>query len=475
MAKLLLVCYALSQILFYSSLSFATNKKEEVKPTFNLPPEYILRMYREQREDENWSWLQYGSQQKDSWDHWKYIPINDSFYITTGGEARVQFESIENPNWNLVDSSKLSYFLNRFRFHTDIANNDGAFRLFVGLQVTERNGENDEPRPSIDETGIDLQSLFIDYKPAENLRIRLGRQELGFGIGRLISPRAGPINTRVPQDGIRITSTFGKASLDIFDVNVVEIEDGSFDDGSNSSHELFGLYWTSANPYQSPFGYELYAFRSDKKFAPYFSIAGSEERSTYGVRGWFKTGKWNHDIEINQQKGSINSNDIDAWSFSTSSKITFDDQIKSTLEFSTGLNSGDDEAFDNELNTFSAPLVRGSYFGQFAPFGPSNMKGFGLGYSFQLMKSFELGVKGYKFWRENVNDGIYGVAGFPSLPPANNNSFVGNQYEIWFDVSLGTHTDLLFRISRFSRGDYLTFSPTSEDINSLGASITYKF
>lgn len=60
-------------------------------------------------------------------------------------------------------------------------------------------------------------------------------------------------------------------------------------------------------------------------------------------------------------------------------------------------------------------------------------------------------------------------------PATNNNSFVGDQYEVWLDINIDTHINLSVRIATFARGDYIQSIPNSKNVDSFGLSLSYIF
>ena len=415
------------------------------------PPESFLRQYKVSREDEDWRWLLSGTKAPDELDPIKAFRFSDGPVGSLGGEIRARYEAFRDPLWGLQSEDDLSYWLVRARLHGDIRWSNGV-RVFGALQSAGRLGRDSTPRPSIDKNAIDVQQLFIDVPFGRSSRLRLGRQELSFGYGRMISPRAGPINVRQPQDGVRATLRIEDATLDLFAVKIANIDTGAFDDSTRGGNELYGVYWTKGTPYVSKNGIEAYWLRNEREFAVYFPSRGMETRDSLGLRAWFGGGQWKHDVEAIYQYGDNDRTDISAWAISTLSTRAFDLPGQPQLEVATGINSGDKDPIDQDINTFVAPLPRGAYFGQFAPFGPGNMLGGRIAASIKLSKGIRFSARLYAFWRQSKDDGLYGVSGFPVLAPLNDERFVGLQPELALDVTVGRHATMSLQLSEFDRG-----------------------
>jgi hypothetical protein len=200
-----------------------------------FPPQY-----RQLRYEEDYSYLR-AVRGTDLFDPLKYIPMNESghAYLSVGGEVRVRYEYIHNPQWDLAPQDDNGYWLQRYMLHADAHFGDW-FRAFVqfksGLETDREGG----PRPT-DRDEADLHQGFFDVRVplAENdaLTLRLGRQELSYGSSRLISFREGP-NVRQSFDGVKAILEMGETRIDAFAVKPVETRPGIFDDGSEPD-EMF--------------------------------------------------------------------------------------------------------------------------------------------------------------------------------------------------------------------------------------------
>src|SRR5690606_1076666 len=94
-----------------------------------------------------------------------------------------------------------------------------------------QNGRKNGPR-GIDEDELSIQNLFVDVKAFKNqdknLVFRVGRQELDYGSGRLISVREGP-NVRLSFTGAKLMFEQKDFSVDAFAMMADSINAGVFD------------------------------------------------------------------------------------------------------------------------------------------------------------------------------------------------------------------------------------------------------
>src|SRR5205814_2112629 len=132
----------------------------------------------------------------------------NEWYLSVGGEIRYKYENYENPGFGTDPKSPSGYVLQRYLLHTDwhIGNH---FRLFAHLQSGLEQGRYGGPRLT-DEDTADLHQLFSDItNSSQNLRLRVGRQEIEFGAGHLIGDSEG-LNIRRAFDGFRLTFKRGQ-------------------------------------------------------------------------------------------------------------------------------------------------------------------------------------------------------------------------------------------------------------------------
>ncbi len=107
-----------------------------------------------------------------------------------------------------------------------------TFRLFTEFQSGLEYGHKGGPRPSIDENVANLHQAYLDINfpsfAEGSFTLRLGRQELAYGIGRLIDMREGP-NVRQSFDGIKGILHVEKWEIDEFATRLVENNTDRFD------------------------------------------------------------------------------------------------------------------------------------------------------------------------------------------------------------------------------------------------------
>src|SRR5262244_4202621 len=161
-------------------------------PSPQSPPPFQPLRY-----DEDWSYLEDESRRSEWLDELKYIPLNNrGWYLSLGGEARIRYEYFSEFAFGAGPQDDDGYLLQRYLLHAD-AHFGKHLRVFAQLQSAIANGRNGGPRLT-DDDRLEAHQAFLDLKigdEAESFTFRVGRHEMDFGAGRLISAGEG-LNVR---------------------------------------------------------------------------------------------------------------------------------------------------------------------------------------------------------------------------------------------------------------------------------------
>jgi hypothetical protein len=159
-----------------------------------------------------------------------------------GGEARYEYVDFNNMKIRKLKIGHNDFFSNVMTFmQTGISGKTSEyFHRSSALQNGRKNGSK-----SIDEDQLNIQNLFLDAglvnKEDQKLIVRLGRQELDYGSGRLISVREGP-NARLSFTGAKIMYSYKNVSVDAFAMMADSVKTGVFDNTLSKQLNLWGLY-----------------------------------------------------------------------------------------------------------------------------------------------------------------------------------------------------------------------------------------
>jgi hypothetical protein len=192
-------------------------------------PPAPVRTYNLLRENDDWSFLADPSLRSDFWDPIKYIPLGcEACYVSFGGEIREAFEQVGNDNWGKQRYMN-AFLLQRYMLQSDWHLGEN-FRIFVQLKSGLEDFRAGGARP-IDEKRLDFEAAFLEIGNTHKKNwavLRVGRQELNYGSGRLVSVREGP-NVRQSFDGVKIRSKAGAWNVDAWAVRPDLDRHGFFD------------------------------------------------------------------------------------------------------------------------------------------------------------------------------------------------------------------------------------------------------
>jgi hypothetical protein len=440
--------------------------------------------YKFLRYDEDYSFLADPAKRVELWDWVKYIPLNKAGFLSFGGEIRLRFESYENELFNPNTKADNAYFLQRYLFHLDY-HPAGWLRVFGQLQSSLEDGRPDGPPPGgprpPDRDVIDIHQLFADLVGKiggdGQLTLRVGRQEMAYGTGRLIAPREGPNNRRA-FDEVRLLFKHKALSVDAFFGSPVEIDPGPFDDQNVRDTWFWGVYGTI--PLQPLPGilldfYYLGLIDPRARFNQGARVPGREECHTIGARFFGTLGHWDFNDEVMYQFGQFGSGDVNAWSIATDHGYTLANLWgQPRLGLRVAVASGDNNANDNNLQTFNPLFVRGDYFTEAGLLNPQNFVDVFPSVRIKLSKKWtaELGCDVH--WRENLGDGIYGPPGL--LYPGNRNfaRFVGAELVSGTAWQVTRHITLSAAYSYFFAGQFIRQNG-GKDAHFVALWTTFKF
>jgi hypothetical protein len=439
------------------------------------------RSYRLLRDDENWAWLRGPHADDDFWDPVKYLRLGDrdDTFLTLGGETRQWIEGYQNELWGQTKIATNVYWLQRYMAHAD-AHLTPYARVFVQLKSGIEYGRTGGPRP-VDEDKLDFNQAYVDtaFVPAPSLDaepkalLRIGRQEMSYGSGRLIDVREGP-NVRFGYDGARLITRFGPVRFDAFAVRPDLTQQEVFGDAANVHQAFWGAWGTYT--VQSLLVDAYYLGLERDSFA-YQRIAGKEWRHTTGARVRARSSIADAEVEAAYQFGQVAALPIAAWTVAAEAVIRGRAlPLAPVVTIGVGATSGDQGASSGSLGTFSPLFPRGAYFGLVSANGPSNNIAPHAQLALQLPARFSASVEYWAFWRESLADGVYGVPG--TLLRAGNSAegrYLGDQVEGYLTWQADRHLSLNATLAYFAVGSFFQTSMPGKDITYGAGWATYKF
>jgi hypothetical protein len=443
-------------------------------------PPAPVRTYNLLRENDDWSFLADPAQQSDFWDPIKYIPLRcEACYVSLGGEIREAFEQVGNDNWGKQPYSN-AFLLQRYMLHSDwhLGKN---FRVFVQLKSGLEDFRAGGPRP-IDEKRLDFEAAFLEVGNTHKKNwavLRVGRQELNYGSGRLVSVREGP-NVRQSFDGVKIRSKAGAWNVDAWAVRPDLDKLGFFDNAPDHTTAFWGVYAT--RPLRSGVGYDLYYLGLDRKDATFERGTAAELRHTVGARLWRPIATQepgaDFDYEGVVQFGTFGSDDIRAWTLASDTGYSLTTMpLRPRFSIKADVSSGDNPG-SHTLGTFNPIYPIGNYFGVLADTGPGPVNFIDVHPRIQTQLGHGVSVSTDLIvqWRENLNDGVYAVPGFLLVPADGSRArFVGYRPGAEVRWQIDRHAYLQADYGSFYAGQFLKEASPGRNINYLELWAGYKF
>jgi hypothetical protein len=436
-------------------------------------------LYRQLRYDEDYSYLR-SVHGHDLFDPIKFVPLNRSgyLYLSFGGEARLRYEYVHNPQWGLAPQDNNGYWLQRYMLHAD-AHFGESFRTFVQFKSGLETDRNGGPRPT-DRDEADLHQAFFDVRlrvrETNAFTLRVGRQELAYGSSRLISVRESP-NVRQSFDGAKAILELGKTRIDAFAVKLVETKPGVFDDGPESDEKFWGIYGVTPLRGLRGASVDLYYLGLERKDAEFDQGTARELRHTLGTRLWGKWCQIDYNFEFVYQFGTFGQGDISAWTATSDTGYTFESLAwKPRVGLKADITSGDRNPNDRDLQTFNPLFPRGAYFSETGLIGPANHIDLHPSLEMKPVKQLKLALDWDFFWRESTQDTIYGN-GVNIVVPAGSSRdrYVGHQVQALAEWQLQRHLTLTGAYAHFFAGDFLNDSTPGKDVDYASAWLTFKF
>lgn len=388
----------------------------------------------------------------------KYLPLSQSgcTYLSFGGEARLETDRSQNEDWGSRNFGTQPFLLQRYHLHADLHLGERV-RVFGQLRSALENGRKTGPRP-IDEDHLNVQNLFLDVIPywtnGEKITVRLGRQELQYGSGRLIDVQEGP-NLRLYFDGAKIAYVSARLKIDGFVMGNGGVRTGVFDNPLGQKARLWGVYSTWSAWKRINVDLSYLGISRDK--AVFDEGTANERRHTLAARFWNTGTGFLYNLETSYQFGAFGSGKIRAWGGSADIGYRFGDlKGTPTVNLRSDLVSGDGRKGDGNLGTMNPMYPNGGYFGVIPQAGPANLMSLhpSLAWNPATKVNVSLGV--VCNWRESQQDGIYRPSGIFNLSSSGSDKrYIGTSYMTMMTWNISPHLKYIFGAQYFDTGAYL--------------------
>jgi hypothetical protein len=383
--------------------------------------------------------------------HW----FGPCIVLDAGGEYRIRHE-----NQHIL-SRRSDFLLQRTRLYADL-HVGGWFRAYVEGIDAVSNFEDAPPR-AIDENRFDALNLFGDVKllegPGGAFWFRGGRQELLYGVERLVSPLDWA-NTRRTFDGLKLFWQGADWNVDAWWTRPVpltqHVAGGQTDhnfDHPDQSREFVGV-WATCKRYENH-KFDFYYLRLNE----YDRAVDTFDYNTFGARWKGKLDAWLWEFQGGYQFGGFNADTQSAGFYTCGFGRQFPDLLwKPVFWVYYDWASGDGNPGDGIHATFNQlyPLAH-KYFGFMDILARQNIED----WNFRLTATPHEKVKLLLWWHifhlQQSRDAMYNAAGnvLRYDPTGAAGTDVGQELDLTVVFLLTPRCDLLFGYSHLYSGDFI--------------------
>jgi hypothetical protein len=434
--------------------------------------------YQSLRYEEDWSALRDSQLRTDVWDRMKYLPLKaDGWYLSLGGESRLRYETLRNAAFGSGPQDANGYVLQRHLVHADL-HGGRHIRFFSELQSGLETGRTGGPRPT-DEDRLELHQAFGELRVGgwpRSFTLRVGRQEVAFGSGRLISASEGR-NVRRTFDAIRPIVHVGRWTWNAMVAKLVAIEPGVFNNGHEPRQTFGGFGFIRTDGVRPDEGMSGYYLRLRREVAPFNQGEVREVRHTLGSRTWGRWAAADYNYELIFQWGSFGDASIRAWALATetgSELGSFTWPMRIALR--ADLTTGDRRPDDPTLQTFN-PLFPGTaYSGRAGLVGPANSIDVTPTVRLTPATRLTLTIDHGWYWRQSFHDGLYGIdVNLVRSAGESRGRAVGRQLTLQADARADRHLAFGVTLTAFFPGRFVRETRAGADVLYAAVTTTYRF
>jgi len=379
--------------------------------------------------------------------------------VDIGGQLRLRYHNEVGMGQNLVnpvgmrrfEDTQNDFLLTRLRLYTNWKVNDNI-RFFAEGILADATDDNGKYAPrGIDRNYGDFLNLFVDVKLTDSTTVRVGRQELLYGVERTVSPLDWA-NTRRTFEGVKVMYNQGDWAIDGFYTNFVPPVASDFDE-ADYNRSFYGVYstykgWENASMDAYYLGYD------NENAASAFPGSGDFSLHTLGVRLNGSIDSWLWEVEGGPQFGRQSGLGLDHRAFFATSGLgrqIADNSWKPTLWFYYDYASGDNMSGD--FNGFNQlfPLAH-KYLGFIDAIQRSNIESPNLLLTMKPTDKISL-LCWYYHFMSNEATAVPAIGGQPTQ---NGSKDLGDELDLICKYTIGPRSDVLLGYSHFWRGNKLT-------------------
>lgn len=316
--------------------------------------------------------------------------------------------------------------------------------------VTGRNGG---ARPN-DRNDFDLTQAHVEWRPGGgNSFVRIGRQEIALGSGRLLAANDGA-NIRRRFDGVLGEWQRGQWTVIGVAATIVQVRPGVFDDRGSTDQLMLGGGVVHGNLAGSSEAF--YAMRTRGSTPRFGSPPGTLERYTIGGRFVRKQGALLIETEAIGQLGSGDqSQAVRAWAIAgdVHGELTKIGPAALIAGAKLSLASGDEDSADQTIGGFDPLFPNPAFTGSFPLFAPTNIAAINPALSLQWPGGHRVGVDVALMQRVTRGDTVYNFGGAP-IPATGGGRYIGALWALTGVYRVSPKLTVNATASYLANGDY---------------------
>lgn len=403
-----------------------------------------------------------------------YVNAELPSWLGLAGEERVRVESLDGIGY---ESAGNTYLLQRLRLSLDVAAQPWL-KFSFQLQDSRSLFTNASPTPSSQKDPADLRLGYLQLGKGEEglLNLRVGRQSLNFGEGRLVSDPNWS-NVGRSFDAVRLTLHYKKLRLDAF----TGASDRIYIDGFATpvAGEHFDGLYGSLDKLVPNSTIEPYMFwKMEHNVKGEVTKTGNLDEKTAGLRwvGKLPVGL-DYGMESAIQRGSQASEPLSAWATHLVLGETLPD-AQHLPRFFAELNraTGDQNPRDGVRGAFD-PLFPASHdkFGVADQFCWTNIVFGRAGFQYRVRRGLTLSSAYSSFWLADRRDGIYSGGKVIIASNGAEGNHIGREADIQGRWNLGRYMLVDLAYGRIFPGEFLRNTGHTAAYNGLFLGLTQRF
>ncbi|MDD5561738.1 MAG: alginate export family protein [Candidatus Omnitrophica bacterium] len=394
-----------------------------------------------------------------------------------GVNERFRYEYKHNFDFSKSSKDSGSLFFNRFIVNAKatLGDNQGKDKIVIFLEGLDAQVGGYQLKPAKNQKdGFDLHQAYVDFCNILDsvFDLKIGRQELKYGAGRLIA--APTWSNRIRSfDAVVLRYRPSELYVDLFFGADVKYDDDNFN-YIQHKEKIMGIYG----------GYQ--ANKNVPKIEFYFlpqrikNATVKSTRYTAGARLQGEVpGKILYDIELPYQFGKINHKSIKAYAFHAGLSHVFRDMLwEPKMVFEYNQASGDKDPNDGVNNTF-LPLYQTTHdpYGLMDFFRWENMREISLNVNLCVTNKLKLTPQVNFFWLMSTNDSWYDSTGAVLRTDSSGlrSHYAGQEVSLRASYEVNKNIKLESGYAHFFTGGYVKDSGANDDADWLYAQLAFKY